>query len=181
MNKMFKGSIVGAAGVAVLMGGFGTFALWSDSETFDTHAVEAGELSITAGTATLVDQTGATWTSGDRLVPGDTLTLTQPVTVTAEGKNLSGRLVVTTPTLSGDLAAHVTVTTTINDGAFVSDASTVAENDFTFSTGNLAAEPVSVVTTFTLAESVDGLVAQTLAGTISATTITVSQDDPTPA
>ena len=30
-NKMIKGSVAGATGIVLLMGGFGTYALWSDS------------------------------------------------------------------------------------------------------------------------------------------------------
>ena len=51
MNTMIKGSIAGATGVALLMGGFGTYALWSDSEDLPRNSVTSGNLNIdtTAG------------------------------------------------------------------------------------------------------------------------------------
>ena len=55
MNKMVKGSVVGASGVALLLGGFGTYALWSDSDTVAGVTVTSGELDINAGTATWSD------------------------------------------------------------------------------------------------------------------------------
>ena len=33
MNKLVKGSIAGAAGIALLLGGAGTFALWNADAT----------------------------------------------------------------------------------------------------------------------------------------------------
>jgi len=45
MNKLFKGAIAGAAGVALLLGGAGTFALWNDAADVGTDAViDAGHL-----------------------------------------------------------------------------------------------------------------------------------------
>ena len=46
MNKMIKGSIAGATGIALLMGGFGTYALWSDSQGISSGTVQSGTLDI---------------------------------------------------------------------------------------------------------------------------------------
>ena len=54
MNKIIKGSIAGAAGIALLLGGAGTFALWNDSTSVQGGKIKAGNLA-------LVNQTGA-WT-----------------------------------------------------------------------------------------------------------------------
>src|SRR5215210_1071695 len=79
MNKLFKGSIAGAAGIALLLGGAGTFALWNSNTTVSTPSINSGVLSIAANTA-------GVWKAADgtqidpltyKIVPGQTLTFTQ--------------------------------------------------------------------------------------------------------
>lgn len=92
MNKMVKGSIAGATGVALLMGGFGTYALWSDSGNLDNAQVTSGVLDVAAGTASWADGAGS-WNPGtDLMVPGDTVTRSQQFTFTATGKNMTGTI-----------------------------------------------------------------------------------------
>ena len=94
MNKMIKGSIAGATGIALLMGGFGTYALWSDSEGLGSGTVQSGALDIVnVGGATWADvsttKTAAAWQASDAMVPGDKVTMTRSVTMDASGKNLA--------------------------------------------------------------------------------------------
>lgn len=49
MNRYAKGGIAVAAGAVLLLGGFGTFALWSQTTDLETGSVTSGELNITAG------------------------------------------------------------------------------------------------------------------------------------
>jgi len=102
MNKLVKGSIAGAAGIALLLGGAGTFALWNDSVTVAAGTVTTGELRIADATTP-----AAAWTeqslTGTRngvagtvivpsttlkMVPGDTWRYTRTITLTTTGKNL---------------------------------------------------------------------------------------------
>jgi len=104
MNKLVTGSIAGAAGIALLLGGAGTLALWNDSATASGGNVQSGALTVAlAGTPVWKDispdSADTSWspvavgsTPADRLVPGDTVTLTQRVDVTATGKNLQAEL-----------------------------------------------------------------------------------------
>jgi alternate signal-mediated exported protein len=103
MNKLSKGAIAGAAGIALLLGGGGTFALWSSSQMIVAGPVTSGELSIDP-------IVGATWRdiSPDlvdgprvipsekigsyRIVPGDTLEAVQTITINATGDNLRANL-----------------------------------------------------------------------------------------
>lgn len=100
-NKMIKGSVAGATGIVLLMGGFGTYALWSDS-------VQANGGSINSGVLDIVSSPGGQWTdeststpvviediSSFRMVPGDTVKLTQLLDVQATGNHLEAELVVT--------------------------------------------------------------------------------------
>ncbi|MGN6132603.1 MAG: alternate-type signal peptide domain-containing protein, partial [Nocardioidaceae bacterium] len=101
MNKMIKGSVAGATGIALLMGGFGTYALWNDSHAL-TGTVSSGVLGLSLGTAAWTDAAtdgvdhNTPWdvtpdSNGggvDLMVPGDTVQLSQPFHVDAKGRNL---------------------------------------------------------------------------------------------
>ncbi|GAB3118958.1 alternate-type signal peptide domain-containing protein [Glaciibacter psychrotolerans] len=129
MNKLLKGSLAGAAGIALLLGGAGTFASWND-----TAGVTGG--TIVAGNLKLIDSTTGTWTvSHDggapaaianiatfRAVPGDVLTYSSSVKVVATGDNLVATLSLSatsvTPTVTTNaadiaLAAYLTKNATI--------------------------------------------------------------------
>jgi alternate signal-mediated exported protein len=96
MNKMVKGSVAGAAGVALLMGSFGTFALWQEQVGVEGSSVTSGKLAITAGDPVWKDESTKApqkWTSTNALVvPGDTITRTQTFVVEATGANMMGEL-----------------------------------------------------------------------------------------
>ena len=107
MNKMIKGSIAGATGVALLMGGFGTYALWSDSENLAANGVQSGELTIDTAAGAYDDaNTGAAndWTASDLMVPGDVVTYTQTFDVSGTGKNLAGTIVLDVEDLVSDFS-----------------------------------------------------------------------------
>jgi alternate signal-mediated exported protein len=96
MNKATKGAIAAGAASVLLLGGAGTFALWEDTKTVDAAPISTGVLTLgLAGAGTWYD---ATATSPGvienittfNIVPGDTVTYTTPVTVTAQGDNLKG-------------------------------------------------------------------------------------------
>ena len=127
MNKLVKGAIAGAVGVALLLGGAGTFALWNSSIGVASGTVATGTL--TFGTAT-----GATWKDNSpgaltttfnpatqKIVPGDVVALTQTVTISATGKNLVAQLayapstVVIPPDLVGKIVPTLTVTKVSGD------------------------------------------------------------------
>jgi alternate signal-mediated exported protein len=126
-----KGSVAAAAGVAVLLGGAGTFALWNQSGAIGGDGTATGRLTATIGQAAWVDDTPGTHKghaidaiTDFRLVPGDVLTGTVPVSVTAEGENILVEAAVTYGadfTLPDDVTAEVqlldgtTPVTTITD------------------------------------------------------------------
>ena len=92
MNKLIKGAIAGAAGLTLLMGGAGTFALWNASAAVSGGTIIAGDLDI-------VSLADGVWTNGTtdiaiadyRIVPGDTLTYTETLAVTATGDNIAAQ------------------------------------------------------------------------------------------
>lgn len=86
MNKLVKASVASAAGIALLMGGAGSLALWNDSATVSSGTVSTGELSLTSNGA-------GSWANGIALwVPGDTDTYTETFTVVASGDNIDAQI-----------------------------------------------------------------------------------------
>ncbi|MBX3094477.1 MAG: alternate-type signal peptide domain-containing protein [Cryobacterium sp.] len=111
MNKLTKASIAGAAGIALLLGGAGTLALWNDSAS-----ITAGD--ITSGTLT-IDGSSGTWDNEwDLWVPGDVATYDGTLTIGATGDNLSAILSVDDSGLVGigntEFASALEVTFTVN-------------------------------------------------------------------
>jgi alternate signal-mediated exported protein len=96
MNRLFKGAIAGGAGIALLLGGAGTFAMWQDSTELGSAAqITAGELRFGAPD----EMPRAVWTVNGqpvadidalRLVPGDEVVITfEDVPVIARGTYLA--------------------------------------------------------------------------------------------
>ncbi|ROR73354.1 alternate-type signal peptide domain-containing protein [Bogoriella caseilytica] len=112
-KKMTKGAFAIGAGVVLLLGGAGTYALWTVTEELD-GTVQTGDLDL------VLDAESATWTLNGstpvtdidalRLVPGDSVTLSQDLLVTAVGDNLNAQLTVTEASaLVPEFAEHFTV------------------------------------------------------------------------
>jgi len=94
MNKMAKGALATGVGVALLLGGGGTLAIWNDTETASTGQIAAGQLNI----ARIND---GVWTdaSGNqvdlstyKIVPGETLSFEQEIDITLEGDRIKASL-----------------------------------------------------------------------------------------
>jgi alternate signal-mediated exported protein len=94
MNKLLKGAIAGAVGIALLTGGAGTFALWNSSTAVSGGTIVAGNLLVAdSGTAGTWAANGTPVTlSTFKAAPGDVLTFTKTVNVTATGNNLVATL-----------------------------------------------------------------------------------------
>jgi alternate signal-mediated exported protein len=86
MNNLVKGSVATAVGIALLLGGGTSLALWSDSATVNAGSVNSGKL-------TLVSDADGGWDQNiTNIVPGDNITYTEHLTVTAVGDNLEAEL-----------------------------------------------------------------------------------------
>ena len=110
MNKILTGSIAGAAGIVLLLGGAGTFALWNDTVAIAGATITAGTLTVETGTSTWSDQNDVTIESIDdyRIVPGDTLTYETVLNVDAVGDNIQAQIVVDQGSIiSDDVEANV--------------------------------------------------------------------------
>jgi alternate signal-mediated exported protein len=186
MNKMIKGSVAGATGIVLLMGGFGTYALWSDSEDLQASGVESGELDIAPGSTAVWDDHSTTapgdWNPGtDLVVPGDVITRTQTFDVRGYGKNLSGTITFNPGTVDkGGFASagpqydwlDVDVEITSPD-AQLSPVQASA-TDFTFSSPFESATLTAVVT-YTVGDAT-AQQAQDATATLDGSSITIAQN-----
>lgn len=95
-----KGVIAIAAGAVLLLGGGTTLAYWTTTETLAAGTIQSGDLDLSLGTGSwtidgvIGGPTAVADPSSVRIVPGDVLTLTQPVTVTLVGDTIQGLLAV---------------------------------------------------------------------------------------
>jgi alternate signal-mediated exported protein len=129
MNKLAKGAIAGAAGVVLLLGGAGTFAFWNSTANVAGGSIVAGNLLVanTGAAGVWTDQNDVVITIATyRIVPGDTLTYTDDLTVTAVGDNLVATL---------DLAGGAITPTTAGNAADVALAGYLADSATLTATG----------------------------------------------
>lgn len=175
MNKTVKGSLAGAAGVALLMGGFGSYALWSDSQPLAANGVSTGQLNIatTAGSYDDANTPAASdWTTSDKMVPGDVVTYTQTFTAKGDGKNLKGTIALASPG-----ALQGTSSTITRSVAITSNNATVSQvtpTSFAF-TAPFGTATLTAVVTYTLPSTTSNLVDQNVSASTPATAFTISQ------
>ena len=125
MNKLVTGAVAGAAGIALLLGGAGTFALWNASTEVNASSVASGTLSLaqsSAGSWTDVTNGRSTaLTSAQvaayKVVPGSKLQFTQPITIVASGTDLRADLTYDATSVTGSLKPYVTNALTVSTAA----------------------------------------------------------------
>ncbi|AMY17929.1 MULTISPECIES: alternate-type signal peptide domain-containing protein [Nocardiaceae] len=141
MNRTTKGALAAGAAGVLLLGGAGSFALWSDSEGVQGGTITAGDLDIapvSQGVWTDVSP-GSVSTAGPvdpatfRMVPGDVLEYRASYRVTADGENLRAVLTAdpNSVTRTGELTeanTPVTVTSTYNGTPLAGNQITEADN-----------------------------------------------------
>jgi alternate signal-mediated exported protein len=116
MNKLVKAGIAGVVGTTLLLGGAGSFALWNTSAAVAPASITAGSLTLNAlGTGAWQYGSQTINATTFRMVPGDTLTFTQSLQLTAVGDHLTATLAYTgltasTPGLGDLLQKSVSVT-----------------------------------------------------------------------
>ena len=168
MNKLVKGAVATAAGVALLMGGAGTFAYWNDSVGITGATITAGNLLVTNATPSdgvwSVQKNGLTTATATTIAniatftasPGDKLTYTKKVSITATGDNLTATLALgagsitaaTTGTADTALAAYLSKTATISaSGTGIAPIGTTGTYLITPSTTGILKSPVTVTVT----------------------------------
>jgi alternate signal-mediated exported protein len=167
MNKLVKGSIAGAAGVALLLGGAGTLALWNDTASINAATVTSGVLDV-------ANATPGSWSQNlSLIVPGDTIVYTDSLEVTATGDNLKATVTsdigsITNNITGAVVTSDITVTDSLGDEVFP------VLGEYTLNTGN-GSYTVDVVLTVDFPETVSGQTGQDRSTDFSDITVSVTQ------
>jgi alternate signal-mediated exported protein len=167
MNKLVKGSIAGAAGVALLLGGAGTLALWNDSASINAGTVASGVLDVAN------DAAGSWSPSLSLIVPGDTIVYTDALEVTATGDNLKATVTTNIGSITNNITgAVVTSDITVTDS--LGDEVVPVLGEYTLNTGD-GSYTVDVVLTVEFPETVSGQTGQDRSTDFSDITVSVTQ------
>ena len=148
MKKTTAAAVAAAVGAVLLLGGAGTLAYWSDTETSAAQTISSGTLDlgtladgswkVTNGTVVDAAYTGA-------IVPGDKLTKTVNVPVTLAGQNIKATLAVTTPSVASSDAALVSALTVAVESV---GGTTGASKTFTGANAATPTVPVVITVSF---------------------------------
>lgn len=153
MNKMAKGAIATGVGVILLAGGGGTLATWNQASNASMGQVVAGDLNLEAGAGVWTNALGNTVKVAEyKVVPGDTLTYTQPLTVTLTGDLMVARLAVTGAGADGGFGGNALVSPTM----LTDDATKAVLPTTDLKPGPNATRQVTASTTFTFKKSTTG-------------------------
>ena len=113
MKKTTAAAVAAAVGAALLLGGAGTLAYWSDTETSATQSISSGTLNLDAATGgawSVKKSTAApavVFGPNDTVVPGDILSTTINVPAQMVGNNLKANLTITPSLPTGTLTVPV--------------------------------------------------------------------------
>jgi alternate signal-mediated exported protein len=198
MNKLTKATIAGAVGVALLLGGAGTLATWNSSASISGGTIVSGNL--------LVDSTSTAagyWqlNGGSKLatpaftvVPGDVVTYTKTVNVTATGDNLVATLGLGTASITAapatatgstqiaaQNAANSALAAYLNASAVLTATGTsitgtgTGPYTVTAGTAGISAQPVVVTATITFPKSgTAGVENAAESGTVNLANLTIA-------
>lgn len=143
MKKSTKGAVAAGAAAVLMLGGAGSLAYWTAEADLAGSTISTGNLTLAAadcGAGWSIDGAAAFDSITDKLVPGDTLTRTCTMAVTATGKHLNADIATAGGTLPE--GSPFTVATTYK----VKDAANVLQNRETVTSGDQQVVATQVVT-----------------------------------
>lgn len=180
MKKTTKGALAAGAAGVLLLGGAGTLAYWSDSESIAGGDVDSGELSLSQETGQTctswaLDAVGGStaYTPGTTLVvPGDVISRTCTYTVNSTGQHLAADLTMESPTINAvtgtELDDQLDVTAT-----YTLDASTILDGQDVTSADDGKVLVAAIQVTFD--SSTAGLTAQQQTASLDDISVTLTQ------
>jgi alternate signal-mediated exported protein len=169
MKKLITAAVAGTVGIALLLGGAGTFALWNTSTPITAQTVTAGHLTLAAGTGSWATSGGTAIPNiaNYKIIPGQTIVYTTTLTVDAVGDGIKAQL--TAPTLAGTGTLDSIVTKTLQVTS--TTATTTSGNNLTFAAGT---STVNVKVTIAFPD-VTGTTGMDLNTSLSALNFTLAQ------
>lgn len=191
MNKFAKGSLAAGAGIVLLLGGAGTLAYWNSEAKLSGGSINTGQLHLDTAEGTWT-QSGETIEDVDKwtMVPGDELTYTTNLLLSAEGDNLEGEIVLDGDSIvrTGAVADAIAVTFAVDESALATpaggtvdysagDPAVAGDEKITFDGPGTYTIPVTVTVSFPFGDLADNssMGAQL---DLSGATFTATQTDP---
>ncbi len=180
-SRATKGAIAATVAGALLLGGAGSLAYWSDSKTVTGGSITSGTLSLTQETGQVcsswtLDAAGGatTYTPGVTLVvPGDVITKTCVYTVNASGQHLAADLTMDATSVTGSnaLASALTPSATFTLGG---NAVATGQDITAADNGAVLTAQISV----TFASATSGLTAQGMTAGLDNIVVSLVQTHP---
>lgn len=142
MNRKAKGAVAVGAGAILLLGGLGSYALWSDTAAGGAGTIETGDLALSCPVGSWTDISYATGDltvtpASDSMVPGDVWKYSGNCTVTLVGKNLTAELSVSG--ITGTPSQYISIDTQVGEGGPLNQPVAVTNGQVI---------PVNVIVTF---------------------------------
>ena len=179
MKKSTKGALAAGAAAALLLGGAGSLAYWTDQGTANGGSITTGSLSLSDGTC------AGGWTYADgsdaggavtTIVPGDSITRDCTFTVNGSGDHLTAEV-----SAPGDLTYTTTggTPTTMQltaSGTYDVGGTTVADGDsFAVTDGSTLTAHIVVTFPYGDATTINADDTENLTATLNAITVTLTQ------
>ncbi|WP_312180575.1 alternate-type signal peptide domain-containing protein [Arthrobacter sp.] len=162
MNKMAKGALATGVGVALLLGGGGTLAVWNQSASANAGTIVAGDLNLVAAKGVWTNAKGTIVDPASyKVVPGDVLTYTQTLDVTLVGDLMNAKLTlsgaasafqnaqVSPIELKGATAGGVLNAASLTPATIPADKKVTASTKFTFNSATTGRDDVNKTADFT--------------------------------
>lgn len=194
MKKTTKGALAAGTAAFMMLGGAGTFAVWTDSDSVTAGTITTGFVSIDPVVNAATNTACSAWshTNGAKrgsavtaIVPGDVITSTCTFTIAARGDNL--RATVTTPTAvtvasttrPGGAAITPSPALTLPITAAYAINGTTATNPVIRETNNGNTLTATLTASFPYGQDpvANGNDTQNLLASLNALTVTLKQDD----
>lgn len=113
MKQATKGALAAATAVVLLSGGAGTLAYWTGAQDVTGGNISSGKLTLSTPVCNgsdadgvthnwVYDNGGAAFTSGSKVVPGDTLTKVCAMTLNLVGDHIGADLTLEDPQFTSD-------------------------------------------------------------------------------
>jgi len=169
MKKTTKGVLAASAAGALLLGGAGSLAFWTDSQSVGGDSIASGHMSLDAANCSgwTLDTGETVADASGKLVPGDVLTNDCTYTINAVGTHLRAGLTVTDSSATGALASYFTV-----DPSVVTVGGVAAGTEITSADNGKTLEVV-IKATF---NGGSGNTSQDLTGSLNGITVSLQQD-----
>ena len=116
MNKSAKGALAAAAAGSLLLGGAGSYAFWTSSQTVDAGSLASGSITLTAVNCPTSFTHTETGTAVSLIVPGDTITKQCTGTLTLVGDHIGATVALdpaSVASVSGTLGTEINATATM--------------------------------------------------------------------